>query len=725
MAGVPGPLRTTRLIGLRAIVVVALAALLGRQWQIQVIRGAELRTDARNNRYVAQEIEADRGVIYDSKGEQVVFNRPRFTVSIVPGALADVSAEARERVLNTVAERIGMSVYPRAASVRVGRSGPRDAQGGAQDDAVRAMFAAPRSIVRLMPVNEEGETVWAGWQPIPIDRNVPRDAAFRLMERQGDLPGVLVTESSVREYPAGPTLAHILGFTGSIPEEEVDGYLAKDYRVYDSVGRSGIEASYEDVLRGGKGEQIVVVDAHGRPLRRLETTRREPVPGDNLELAIDLTFQQAAEEALARGLRTSGSKSGAVVAIDPRDGAVRALVTLPTFDNNMFSTGASPEAFVKLLTDPDLPLVNRALTGQPPGSTYKIITASAALQEGVITGQTRIVDPGAIYLPHAYNPAARQQFVCWNRGGHGALNVVGALAQSCDVFFYEVAGGYYEGGANQAGLGSDRLGRYAMAFGLGALTGIELVGEVEGLVPDKRWLAAHNGEYWGTGQTYNMGIGQSYSLATPLQMANATAAVANGGTLYRPHLVTRVADVGGRDDPRRVPGGVIRQVPVDPAHLALVREGMRQAVLPGGTASWAGMPPQVAIAGKTGTAEFADVFTGKDGKPTVRTDRYGNLLTHAWFVAFAPYDKPEIALAVFVDGRGLDHIIEGSQVAAPIAAEVLRTYFGIPQPAPEATPCTTPPCPTAEADAESPGQGPSGAAADGAAADAPPSRGDG
>ncbi|MFN8422425.1 MAG: penicillin-binding transpeptidase domain-containing protein [Anaerolineae bacterium] len=442
------------------------------------------------------------------------------------------------------------------------------------------------------------------------------------------------------------------------------------------------------------------------PLDELDGTRRDPVPGANLELAIDLSFQEAAEQALARGLKRSGSKSGAVVAIDPRDGSVRALVTLPTFDNNMFSTGASPEAFVRLLTDPDLPLVNRALTGQPPGSTFKLITASAGLQEGVITAQTRIVDPGAIYLPNAYNPDARQQFVCWNRGGHGSLNVVGAIAQSCDVFFYEVAGAYYEGGANQPGLGSDRLGAYAQAFGLGALTGIELVGEVPGLVPNKRWLAAHNGEYWGTGQTYNMGIGQSYILATPLQMANAVAAIANGGTLHRPHLVTRVKDAAGRDDPRHPVGGEIRRVPVDPAYLALVREGMRQAVLPGGTASWAGLPSSVAIAGKTGTAEFVDIVKDKDGRATVRTDKYGNLLTHAWFVAFAPYDAPEIALAVFVDGRGLDHIIEGSQVAAPIAADILRTYFGLPQPAPAATPCEAPPCPTPAADA-APGAGPS------------------
>jgi len=685
VARATGPLPIGRLRTLRLVAALALALLLARQWQVQLRRGAELEADARQNRYVAREIEADRGVVYDRAGTQVVFNRPRFTVSIVPGALADLSDAERERILGTVADAVGMSVASRAASVRVGRLGPRDAQGGSQDDVVRATFAAPRSILRLLPVDDDGRPLFAGWQAIPIDRNVSREAAFRLMERQGQLPGIQVTESSVREYPAGPTLAHILDFTSAIPEEEVADYTSRGYRIYDTVGRSGIEASYEDVLRGTKGEQVVVVDALGRPLRELTGTRRAPIPGANLELALDLTFQQAAEAALARGMARVGARSGAVVALDPRDGAVRALVTLPTFDNNLFSTGASPEAFVALLTDPDLPLVNRALTGQPPGSTFKMITAAAALQEGIVTPQTQIRDPGAITLPHAYNPDARQQFVCWNRGGHGAVDVVEALAQSCDVYFYEVSGGYYEGGANQPGLGSDRLGRYASAFGLGALSEIELVGEVEGLVPNKRWLAAHNGEYWGTGQTYNMGIGQSYTLATPLQMANVTAAVANGGTLYRPHLVAAVRDADGRIDPRREVGGVIRRIPVDPAHLAVVREGMRRVVLPGGTASWAGLPTEVAVAGKTGTAEFVEVVPDKDGRPTFRTDRYGNLLTHAWFTAFAPYDAPEIALAVFVDGRGLDHIIEGSQVAAPIAAEVLRAYFRLPQPVPTAT----------------------------------------
>jgi penicillin-binding protein 2 len=269
------------------------------------------------------------------------------------------------------------------------------------------------------------------------------------------------------------------------------------------------------------------------------------------------------------------------------------------------------------------------------------------------------------------------------------LNVVGALAHSCDVFFYEAAGGFYENGASQDGLGSERLARYARLFGLGAATGIELLGEVAGRVPTPGWLDESLGEYWGTGQTYIMGIGQGYTLTTPLQMANVTAAVANGGTLYRPHLVSEVVAADGTVVTR--PSGRLRQVPVAPAHLATVREGMLGAVEWGtALAAWTHLPRQVRIAGKTGTAEFCDYSPELND---CRRDKDGHLLTHAWFMSFAPYDRPEIALAVFVDGSGLDHVIQGSQVAAPIAADIYRAYFKLPTEQPTTTPCAD--CPTA------------------------------
>ena len=666
-----------RLRMLRIVAIAVFVALVGRLWYIQTVRGAELRSQAEDNRFAAREIPADRGVIYDSAGRQVVINSARFTVGIVPGALARLEADERERVLRRVAEVVGRPLRARSASPRVGRSGPRDDLGVEQDEAVQAMFGARRSIESFLPRDRDGDAVFAGWHVVIVDRNVPRAQAFELMEESAELSGVIVDQAPVREYPAGPTLAHILGFTGSITEESLKDYLARGYRIYDVVGRSGIEATYEDVLRGAKGERVVQVDVRGREMNEVEVSRAS-APGANLVLTLDLDIQEAAERALADGLRSTGASAGAVVAVDPRDGAIRSMVTLPNYDNNMFSTGASPDAFVALLSDPNRPLINRAISGQPPGSVYKMVTAAAALQEGKIDRSTQIMDPGVIVLPNQYDAAVEYSFPCWNRSGHGMVNVVQALAHSCDVFFYEVAGGYYEKGASQDGLGSELLAKYSNSFGLGLTTEVELLGEAEGHIPTASWLREFNGEFWGTGRTYHMGIGQGYTLASPLQMANATAAVANGGTLFRPHLVERVSGANGQGTDREI-GGVLGNLPIDDAHLDAVREGMLGAVRYGTSRpDWTGLPTEIAVAGKTGTAEFCD-WVSEEPVGYCRTDREGHLLTHAWFVAFAPYEAPEIAVAVFVSGAGLDHIIEGSRVAAPIAADVIRAYFELPE----------------------------------------------
>ena len=686
----PGDAPSRRLTLLRIVAVVAFGVLVTRLWRIQLVQGGELRTQAEANRFVSREVDADRGVVYDAAGRQVVFNRPRYTVSVVPAALP-AEPSARRRVLGALSRVLDVPV---AVSSGAGRAA-RAAEAGAA-----AGLGEPPSLERLLPA--EGVGVW---EAVPVARNVPRDEAFDLMAASYDLPGVLIGEAPVREYPAGATLGPVLGFTGSIPEAELTAYRARGYRIYDIVGQSGLETTYEADLRGRKGEKVVEVDALGRELRKVG--ERPSVPGHSLHLTVDLTFQEAAEAALARGLAAIGARSGAVVAIDPRDGAVRALVSLPTYDNNLFSVGASPEAFAALLADPDRPLVSRAIAGQyAPGSTYKMITASAALEEGVVVPDTRVVCPGVITLANEYDPSVTYPFYCWLRSGHGAVTVQAAIAQSCDVYFYEVSGSYYERGADQDGLGSQRLARYARLFGLGEPTQIELIGEAGGRVPTSDWLSEALDMFWGTGETYFTGIGQGYTLATPLQMANVTAAVANGGTLYRPHLVDRVVDAEG--GVVREPGGTLRQLPVAAEHLALVRQGMRDAV-ERGTAqrAWTHLPAEVSVAGKTGTAQFCDYVTFADGTKGCRRDREGDLLTHAWFVAFAPAEAPEIALAVFVDGSGLDREIEGSREAAPIAADVLRAYFGLPDVQPTATPCTACPTPTPCPGCPAPTQAPS------------------
>lgn len=662
-------LRTTqaRLAVFRLVATAALALLGLRLWHIQFVRGDELRGRARNNRFAVREIEADRGVIYDSQGRQVVFNRPQFAVRVVPAALPD-APEARQRVLSRIAEVLNIPLTSKPGA------------GGSSRPSVES----------LLPRDEAGRLL-PTWAAVTVARNVPRQAAFDLMEDEIDLPGVIIGESSVREYPTGPTLAHLLGFSGSIPEDTVDDYVAEGYQRYDVVGRTGIEYTYESDLRGAKGERVVKVDAMGQALETMAEPA-QPVPGHSLTLTLDTEFQRAAEEALRLGLERIGARSGAVVAIDPRDGALRALVSLPTFDNNMFSTGASSEEWEGLLEDPALPLLNRAISGQyPPGSVFKLVTATASLQEGLVTPQTRVVCPagGIIQVANEYDPAITYPFYCWSRAGHGAMTTATAIANSCDVYFYEISGGNATGRPQIQGLGSQRLARYAERFGFGSRTEIELLGEVEGLVPTPDWLQDVWGMYWGTGQTYIMGIGQGYTLVTPLQLANMVAAVANGGTLYRPHLVQSLGDAAGQPvESRKTRKTILRRIDADPANLAVVRSGMRLAVTSGtANPAWTQLPTQVALAGKTGTAEFCDTYRREDGSLDCRRDKDGHLLTHAWFASFAPYETPEIAVVVFVDGSGLDHVIQGSTDAAPIAGDVLRAYFGLPaRPAPAASP---------------------------------------
>ena len=697
------PRTNRRLLAFRVLTVAAFVLLGVRLWHIQFARGSELRLQAEANSFVPREIEADRGVIYDSEERQLVRNSPRFTVSVVPAALPE-DLRLQHEQLSKLAEVLEMDLRAEATSAARNQV----ATGEAAPEAFSAFQKQDPALEELLPHRPDGlidRTVWAA---VPVARNVPRETAFTLMEATVEMPFVTVGESSVREYPAGSTMGQILGFTGSIPRDELGSYLEQGYRIYDVVGRDGLEATYETYLRGRKGEKIVEIDATGREQRQVGQTR-PPVPGHSLELTIDTEFQQAAEQALARGLESTGARSGAVVALDPRNGAVRALVSLPNYDNNMFSTGARPEEFAQLLADPDLPLLNRAIAGQyAPGSTFKLITAAGALQEQLITPATRIFDPGYIELTNEYNPDEATPFFCWLRSGHGWLNVEGAIAHSCNVFFYQIAGSYYDEHHRQEGLGSDKLAEYARSFGLGTKTGIELFGEAAGRVPTREWLAEWNGDFWTTGLTYDMGIGQANTLVTPIQMARVVGAVANGGRLYEPYLVERIV----RSDGELVghPHHSWSQVPVKPEHLAVIRKGMRGAVLYGtARPEWTHIPTEIQVAGKTGTAIFCDYIGDVPGGPC-RRDRNGNLLTHAWFVAFAPYDDPEIVLAVFIDGSGLDYLLEGSQHAAPVAAEILRAYFDLPEPLPTPTPCAdcpeeTPGAPSA-AEGNTPGVSP-------------------
>jgi penicillin-binding protein 2 len=433
----------------------------------------------------------------------------------------------------------------------------------------------------------------------------------------------------------------------------------------------GIERTQEQSLKGIKGQKHIEVDAFEREVAVIASTA--PVSGDNVILTIDVELQSATERALREGMRRAKSQVGVAIAMDPRTGEILTMVSLPNYDNNLFSGGISYDDYMTLSQDKSRPMVNHAISGlYPPGSIFKIVPAAAALQEHVVDVRTHIHCPGIIYVPNRYfpdDPTLAQPFYCWHLSGHGSLNVVGGLMQSCDVFFYEVAGGYKD----FRGLGIEKLAGYATMFGLGAVTGIELVGEAAGLLPSDQWKRQNYGESWYLGDTYNASIGQGYILTTPLQMLNATAAVANGGTLYRPQLVYQIVSPDSRVLHALTPEP-IRELDVDPAHLALVREGMRMAV-DAGTA-WNIRIPGLSVAGKTGSAEYPAM----DEEGNILYDDRGYLPTHAWFTAFAPVEAPEIAVVIFLEGGG-----EGSQTAAPVAAEIMRYYYALPGPRPAAT----------------------------------------
>ncbi len=639
------------------------AALLVVVFQLARLQLGEQATYAgysRQNAVRFVPVPAPRGVIYDRAHRIVARNRPMFQVRVIPASLPEEKEEGI-RVLQRTLDLLRHP--PPALGEPITMTVPISATG--TSEGVQLLFEDPELVWQKV----EQERLGAAYRSILIATRVPRAVALHLEELGPVLPGIQVSVEPVREYPAGPLTAHILGYMGAIPVALKNQYEERGYRPDQKVGLSGIEASHEDFLRGVDGEREIVVDVRGNIVRVLG--ERPPTPGNNLVLTIDLDLQRKVHEILRRHLELKGALSGVVILEDVRTGAILSMVSLPTYDNNWFARGIDPDRYSALLQDPWRPLVNHAISGiYPPGSVFKMVTAAAALQEGIITPRTRILTEGELWLPNKYfpdDPTQAQKFVCWiNKygGRHGLINVAQALEVSCDIFFYVVGGGFKE----FPGLGNDTLAYYARQFGYGEKSGIALPGEHPGLVPTSKWKRLNYAESWTTGDTYNMSIGQGYVLVTPLQVVNATAAIANGGILYRPKIVYQVVDANGYLVQDFVPE-VIRKLPVEERHLETVRYGMYLAVYgPRGTARTVALPG-ITIAGKTGTAEFA---ADLDGDGRIDRDEEGNLPTHAWFTAFAPYEDPQVAVVVFVFGGG-----EGSATAVPIAREVLAAYFGV------------------------------------------------
>ncbi len=620
LAGAP------RLVVLGVLLLVSFGFLAAHLHRLQIVQAEVWIARSEEQRERLVRVPAPRGIIYSQNGESLVRNAPAFQVVVVPGLLPEDEAE-QERVLRRVADLMNR---------------PYDEIQEIVDNAAEL----------------------APYDPLPVARQVDRQSALTVDQEGLTLPGVQVEVIPRRQYPYGSLVAQLVGYLGPIPEEEAEEYVESGYDLAaDQVGYAGVEAAFEDWLRGTPGERYQEEDVVGRPIRVLG---QEPsVPGNNVYLTIDLALQQVAQDALWQALERLNRRRGVVIAMDPRTGEILAMVSLPTYDNNLFAQGISPQDYQRLLDDPHLPLMNHAIADWlPPGSIFKIIPAAAALQEGVLTADTRLHCPGRIELPNRYypnDPARAEPFYCWRRSGHGYLDIVGGLAHSCDIFFYKIGGGFEE--ADFDGLGPERMAAYARLFGLGSPTGIELPYEAAGLVPDPTWKRLTIGENWSTGDTYIMAIGQGFLLVTPLQMLNVMATTANGGTLYQPQIVHHVTDAEG-NVVRPFQPLISHTLPISPQNWTLIHEGLEGAVAYG-TAPLAQVEG-VRVAGKTGTAQFCD-----DIAIEVGICREGwEQPTHAWFMAFAPVEEPEIALIVFIYNGG-----EGSSSAAPVAQEILDWYF--------------------------------------------------
>ena len=676
-----------RLQIMRLLIIAVIMILIGRLWQLQMVRGEKYRLLADQNRFRQVDVGAPRGVIYDRDGQILARNQPSFNVVIIPASLPrdaegvpDEAAEAMvvDRLFTLLAEPVPTPTPTPLPDVGSAREEPGVPDAGTTlEIRDRDPFVRPRAEVEQAIIDGR---LGGAYKPIVVATHIEEATAFLIAEDAVNLPGVELALEPIRDYATGALTAHIIGHMGHISENALPGYEARGYNQNDLVGLTGLEASFEKKLRGKNGRQTIEVDVNGRRVRTIgEPDPAEP--GHNLILNLDTGLQRAATTALQAMLDKSKgftkATQGAVVALDPHTGAVLALVSLPSYDTNLFTKGITPEAWDALTSDPDRPLFDRVIGGQyPPGSIFKTIVASAALEENVIDTRTKLGDgfdsrnDGIIWLPNRYFPWDRskdQPFYSWIHKygrGHGLVTIRDALAVSDDIYFYQMGGGYLE----FQGLGVDLVGYYTEEFGVGQPTGIELPGEAYGLVPNPKWKRINYAENWVTGDTYNISIGQGFVLATPLQMANATAAVANRGYLYQPQLVDKVTDPEGKVVQDFEPV-LIREVPVNPRHLDTVREGMFGAVnWPYGTATDVTVDG-ITVGGKTGTAEFFR-DDNHDYKPD--RDASGNLPTHAWFTAFAPYIDPEIVVTVFVANGG-----EGSSTAAPVAAEIFRAYFQV------------------------------------------------
>ncbi len=640
-----------------ALIVVSMIAIVSQLVRLQVIEHVSLSELAIENRQSQVNEPAPRGVIYDRNGVILAHNLPSFNVTITPADLPDDDVRLHE-------------IYQHLSAVTgTPISTPPQDAGSASANHL-GEEAPPAGITDVVYLQQS----IAPYDPVVVALDVPREVAMAVSEELRNLPGVDIKVAPARDYPTGALTSHVVGYMGPITREVEDFYVDKGFDASrDKIGYAGIEAFMQDTLSGKNGSKVVEHDVAGLELRAVgEVT--PAVPGNSLVLTLDVRLQAIAEGALRQSMKLENQvrrgqpvTNGVVIAMNPHTGEILALISLPTYDNQQFARFIPVDYYTELHDHPHRPLLNQTISGEhPPGSVFKLVVASGAMQEGIITPEQRVFDPGEIEIVNRYfpnDPGKTRKVVCWKRDGHGYVDFITGIAQSCDVYFYALGGGFEEGGVDSAGLGIDLIHQYATWLGYNQPTGIELPGELGGLIPNRDWKRLNVGENWSTGDTYIASIGQGYVLATPLQVLNSFTPFINGGSLVRPTIIREVLDGEGNIVQPFVPQ-IIHQTPLKRTVLDLVAKGLRQ-VMTDGTGKRLGEINGVALAGKTGTAEYCDNIAQKTGRC-----KFGSWPAHAWFVGYGPFEDPEIAVLAFIYSGE-----EGATVAGPVVMEVLGAYF--------------------------------------------------
>lgn len=574
----------------------------GKTFYLQVVHGKELADLSEGNRVRVQYVRGERGVIYDSNLKQLVFNNSAFDLLCDKRDLAVLSEDITKEI----------------------------------EDVAKIIGKDPGILKKEIEQEEDSQVL--------VAENIPHQVLLALETKIKDFPGFEIDKNTTREYVEGSFFSHSVGYMSKVNKKELSSY--RDYSVSDYIGKTGVEKFYEKVLRGNPGKTEIEKDVSGN--KKGEKVVSLPESGKSLVLYIDAGLQKKLTEALESRLEITNLRRAAAVAIDPKTGGILALVSLPSFDNNILSGGGTVSDFQKLQNDSAKPFFNRVISGQyPTGSVIKPFIASAALQEKIISPDKEIYDPGYIEVKNQYDPNIIYRYYGLEQPGY--YNMRKAISESSNIYFYTVGGGYKD----QQGLGPARIKKYLELFGWGNKNQIDLPGEAQGFVPWPDWKKQAKGENWWDGDTYHLSIGQGDLIATPLQVATSFAAIANGGILYQPEIVQKIVDTstGSIQVVQEIQPKIIRENFIDPENLKVVREGMRQGAIDGTGRVLQSLP--VKAASKTGTAQ-----TGRDNYYEI------------WASVFAPYDDPKIVLVVIVED------VEGLHVPAlMVARDVLDWYF--------------------------------------------------